>query len=344
MNIAIYETEFFKGVYTTSQVAKKLGEHKVKFIEEPLNAQNITEAKDADAICIFVFSRIGKKELKTLRRCRLIATMSTGYNHISIAEANRKKITVCNVPSYGSTTVAEYTLGLMLLLARKIVPAYDKARAGEFDLEGLRGIDLEGKTLGIVGFGKIGQSVAARAHAFGMNILTYDPYADAQCMGDKACLRTKLDELLRKSDFITLHMPLLKSTYHIIGRKEIKKMKRGAMMINTARGELIDTSALVDALNSGKIAGAALDVIEEENALKNERKLFSEHIDDGKYNMKTVVANHVLIDMKNAIITSHNAFNSREAVQRIVDTTIENIKSYFMKKKQNIVEIKKKRK
>ncbi|MFH0927574.1 MAG: NAD(P)-dependent oxidoreductase [Candidatus Micrarchaeota archaeon] len=341
MKIVFYETDFWSGVYSHKQVERKLKGHKVVFVKGTVNEDNVSQAKDADAVCLFVFSKVGKKELKVWKKCKVIGTMSTGYNHINLKECKKRKISVCNVPSYGATTVAEYALGLMLSLSRKIIQAYDKAREGKFDLNGLRGVDLEGKTLGIVGFGKIGQHVAARASAFGMKILAYDPYADFHCMGDKGCIKAKMDVLLRKSDFITLHTPLLDSTYHIIDRAAVKKMKKGVMIINTARGELIDTGALVDGLNRGKIAGAAIDVIEEENTLKNERSLFSEHIDDGKANMKTVVANHILIDMENVIVTSHNAFNSKEAVSRIVDTTIENVKAYGMKKAQNVVGMKK---
>ncbi|PIT84812.1 hydroxyacid dehydrogenase [Candidatus Micrarchaeota archaeon CG10_big_fil_rev_8_21_14_0_10_45_29] len=337
MKIVFYEADFWKGVYSHKQVERKLNGHKVKFVSGCVSPENISEAKDADAVCLFVFSKIGKKELKIWKKCKVIGTMSTGYNHINLRECKKRKISICNVPTYGSTTVAEYTIAMMLALSRKIVQAYDKAREGKFDLHGLRGVDVEGKTLGIVGFGKIGQNVATRASAFGMKILAYDPYTDMQCMGERGCIKAKMDELLRKSDFISLHTPLLESTCHIIDRAAIKKMKKGVMIINTARGELIDTAALVDGLNSGKIAGVAIDVIEEENVLKNERKLFSEHVDDGKANMKTVVANHILIDMENAIVTSHNAFNSKEAVARIVNATIENVKSFAKKKPSNVV-------
>jgi len=343
MKIVFYESDFWAGVYTHSQVERKLRGHKVKFVRGTVNAENISEAKDADAVCMFVFSKIGKKEISAWKKCKVIGTMSTGYNHINMKETKKKRIAVCNVPSYGSTTVAEYAMGLMLALARKIVPAYDKARNGEFDLDGLRGTDLEGKTLGVVGFGHIGQHVAVRASAFGMKILAYDPYTDVECVGKVGCVKAKMDKLLRKSDVISLHTPLLESTFHLIDRAAIKKMKRGVMIINTARGELIETAALVDGLNTKKISGAAIDVIEEETALKNEKKLFSEHMDDGKANMKTVVANHILIDLPNVIVTSHNAFNTKEAVARIVDTTIENVKMFSLKKPQNVIGVKKKR-
>ena len=171
-----------------------------------------------------------------------------------------------------------------------------------------------------------------------MKVIAYDPYADsASCKGSTICVTKKLDELLKNSDIITLHSPLLESTYHIIDEKAIKKMKDGVMIINTARGELIDSAALVRGLVSKKVAGAAIDVIEEETALKDERKLFSDHMDDSKCNMKTVVANHVLIDMNCAIVTVHNAFNTKEAVARIVDTTVENVKMFSAKKIQNVV-------
>lgn len=344
MKIVFYESDFWSGVYTKKQVANKLRGHNVKFVDGVVNENNIKEAKDAQAVCLFVFSKVGKKELSVWKKCKVIGTMSTGFNHINLKECEKRKISVCNVPTYGATTVAEYTMGLMLALARKIVPAYDKARNGRFDLNGLRGVDLEGKTLGIVGFGSIGKNVAKRAAAFGMKILAYDPYADVSCMGDRICIKTKMDELLKKSDVITLHTPLLESTFHLIDRKAISKMKRGVMIINTARGELIDTPALVEGLTTKKILGVAIDVIEEETAIKNERKIFSEHMDDSKCNMKTVVANHVLIDMENAIVTSHNAFNSKEAVARIVDTTIENVKMFDKKKAQNVIGEKKRRK
>jgi len=342
MKVVFYECEFWDGVYKKAQIAAKLKGHTVKFIDGSVNNSNIMEAKDADAVCTFVFSKIGKKELHAWKKCKLIATMSTGYNHINLKEAKKKKVTICNVPTYGSVTVAEYTFGLMLALSRKIALAYDKARAGKFDLNGLRGMDLEGKTLGIIGFGRIGQNVATRATAFGMKVIAYDPNSkEVGREGTETIITRNLEDVLKKSDIITLHSPLLESTYHMINKESINKMKKGVMIINTARGELIDSAALVQGLLSKKIAGAAIDVIEEETTLKNERKLFSENMDDAGSSMKTVVANHVLIEMNCAIVTVHNAFNTREAVGRIVDTTVENVKMFSSKKVQNVVGVRK---
>ncbi len=341
MKIIFYETEFWDGVYTHKQIMQKLKGHDVKFVRGSVNSQNLHEAKNADVVCTFVFSKVAKTQMRTWKKCRLIATMSTGYNHIDLKEAKKRKITVCNVPTYGSTTVAEYTMGFILAVMRKIVLAHDKTRKGEFDLEGLRGEDLEKKTIGLVGFGKIGQEVARRAKAFDMEVIAYDPYANASLIKSKGCKKVSFAELVKKSDVVSLHMPLVESTYHLINKKTIAKMKDGVMIINTARGELIDTNALAQAILSKKVSGAAIDVIEEENVIKDKSSVFNEHFDEAQYNMKAVVANHIIRELSNVIVTPHNAFNSREAIARIVDATIENTKAFIAKKPQNIVCLKK---
>jgi len=341
MKIVFYETEFWDGVYTHKQIVQKLKGYDIKFIKESVNSQNLHEAKNADVVCTFVFSRITKEQMRAWKKCKLIATMSTGYNHIDLKEAIKRKITVANVPTYGSTTVAEYTMGLILAVMRRIVLAHDKTRKGEFDLEGLRGEDLEKKTLGLVGFGKIGQEVARRAKAFDMQVITYDPFIDASMAKNKGCKKVSFNELVKIADIISLHMPLVESTYHMINKKTIAKMKDGVVIINTARGELIDTNALAQAVLSKKISGVGIDVIEEENVVKDKSSVFNEHFDEAQYNMKAVVANHIIRELGNVIVTPHNAFNSKQAIARIVDMTLENTKAFFMKKPQNVVCLKK---
>jgi D-lactate dehydrogenase len=336
MKVVFYETEFWDGVYTHKQIMQKLKGHDVKFIRESVNSQNLHEAKNADVVCTFVFSKIAKTQMRAWKKCKLIATMSTGYNHIDLKEARKRKITVCNVPTYGSTTVAEYTIGLILAVMRKIVLAHDKTRKGEFDLGSLRGEDLEKKTLGLVGFGKIGQEVARRAKAFDMEVIAYDPYAKASLIKSKGCKKVSFAELVKKSDVVSLHMPLVESTYHLINKKTIAKMKDGVMIINTARGELIDTNALIEALDSKKFGGVALDVLEgegniiEEHEVLNKNRLSSEQ-------MKILIENHILMKERNVLITPHVAFYTREALERITQTTVENILSCIKNKPVNTV-------
>jgi D-lactate dehydrogenase len=263
----------------------------------------------------------------------MIAAMSTGYDHIDLKAAQEKNITVCNVPSYGEVTVAEHTMALILALTRKLFPSIKRVKEGVYDFHGLRGIDLQGKTLGVIGTGKIGVQVIKRAKAFDMHVVAYDPFPNKQAQREFDFTYTTLDKLLGSSDIITLHVPLLPTTQHLINKKNIGKIKKRAYLINTSRGALVEPEALVRALKSKQLAGAGLDVLEDEKLIQDE-----EQIINGTYStsqMKTNLMNNLLIDHPHVIVTPHNAFNSTEALQRIVNTTIENIQAFCKGSVQN---------
>jgi D-lactate dehydrogenase len=241
-----------------------------------------------------------------------------------------------NVPGYGDATVAEYAFGLLLALTRKIYQAADQIKeTGSFSLEGLRGMDLEGKTIGIIGTGRIGKHAIRIAQGFSMQVLAHDLFPDLGYAKEKGFSYVSLDELLKSSDVISLHAPLTEKTTHLINTENIGKIKKGAYLINTARGGLVDTDALTTALQHGILVGAALDVLEEEGETKDELLFAKGH--PKAEELRIILENHALMQMPNVLVTPHNAFNTREALERILKTTIENIKNFESGSPQNIV-------
>lgn len=317
-------------------IQRQLGQANVSFFAEKLSEETAALANGFQVISIFVDSQITKKILDALPNLKMISTRSTGFDHIDLVACQQKNITVCNVPHYGDNAVAEYAFGLLLDLSRKIHQSIEKVKDGGFSFEGLAGFDLKGKTIGIVGMGNIGRHVARIANGFEMEVLACDPNQDkklAKKLGFKYVL---LEELLKNSDIITLHAPYNEHTHHIINVQNISLIKPGAYLINTARGGLVQTDALVRALQKGILAGAGLDVLEEEGFMKDEDHLLSEEISK-KYDVKTVLEDHMLMEKDNVIITPHNAFNSKEALEKILETTVENIQSFVKGKPINTV-------
>jgi len=272
-NIAFFELESWEKEY----LLKNLKNCQLKFVDEHLNENNVNQIKDADAIGVFIYSIVNKKILDNLPNLKLITTLSTGFDHIDLKECKKRKITVCNVPHYGENTVAEHTFALILNLTRKIHKAYERTVRGDFSIEGLRGIDLQGKTIGVIGAGSIGQHVIRIAKGFETKVIAYDKFRNLKLAKRLGFKYVTFDYLVQNSDIITLHVPYNKSTHHLINKKEISKMKKGVIIINTARGGIIDTSALLEGLQSGKIGGAGLDVLEGECFIKEERQILSKH-------------------------------------------------------------------
>lgn len=308
------------------------------FFEGFLNKDNIPGDKDFEALSVFVGSELDAETLGSFENLKFIATRSTGFDHIDLGYCKEKGIKVSNVPSYGENTVAEYAFALLLNLSRRIGEAYENVRDdGDWSVKGLQGFDLKGKTIGIVGTGNIGKNSVKIAHGFGMNILASDVRQDEELVRDYAVKYVDLDELLENSDIVTLHVPYLKSTHHLINGDNIRKMKEGAYLINTSRGPVVETEALVNALQEKRLGGAGLDVLEEEGITKDEFGfLLAKGETEG--DLKTVIANHVLIDMPNVIVTPHNAFNTRSAWERILNTTVDNLVSFKEGKSVNLVE------
>lgn len=308
-----------------------------------VSAENISPENidpKTDILAVFVESPVDKKIIASLPRLKMIAAMSTGYDHIDIAAAKARHIPVCNVPTYGENTVAEHAMALLLGLTRKLFPSVKRVKEGVYDFHGLRGTDLAGKTIGVIGTGHIGAHLIKMAKGFDMNIIAYDPYPRPELAKELGFAYTTLDKLLAQSDFVSLHVPLVKDTYHLINKTNIKKIKKGAYIINTARGGLIDPEAIMWALQKNQIAGAGLDVLEDEGLIQNQERLIGGCTE---CQLKTNLMNNLIIDHPNTIITPHNAFNSIEALCRIVDTTVANIRSFAKDETTNDVTAAKKK-
>jgi len=330
--IVFYELEDWEKDY----IKERLPGYELVFYNEHLDSKSLKTAKDVDAIGIFIYSEITPEVIASIPNLKLVATMSTGYDHINLNETKKKNITVCNVPSYGENTVAEHTFALILALSKKIIESAERAKKGDFSLDGLRGFDLKGKTIGIIGTGKIGKHVVRIAKGFEMNILAYDAYPDNNFAQQNGFKYVGLDELLSNSDVITLHAPYMESTHHMININNIGKIKKGAILINTARGGLVETNAIIEALKQGIISAAGLDVLEEECFIREEKQLLS-NVYKATCDLNVVLQEHMLMSQDNVIITPHNAFNTKEALQRILDTTIDNIKKFFEGNAVNVV-------
>mgnify|MGYP001563183411 FL=1 len=307
-------------------VRSKMHGFSCKIKEETVTENNLD--KDAEILAVFVESPVTKKMIGVLPNLKMIATMSTGFDHIDLAAAKKRHVPVLNVPTYGENTVAEHAMALMLGLSRKLFQSVKRVKEGAYDYHGLRGVDLRGKTLGVIGTGHIGGHVITMAKGFEMNIIATDAFPNKDLAKKLDFKYVSLNKLLAESDFITLHTPLLPTTHHLINKKNIRLIKKGSYLINTARGALIDPEALVWALQSKQIAGAGLDVLEDEGFVQSEEAMVKAACKGSECQIKTNLMNNIIIDHANTIVTPHNAFNSIEALKRIVDVTVDNIKSF----------------
>jgi len=316
-----------------SVFSQSLSGSELVFYEERLTENNADLAKDADIISVFVDSDINKNTIDKMVNLKFITTRSTGFNHIDCEYAFGKGIRVASVPAYGSHTVAEFAFGLMLNLSRKIATSntYLKETLNYNYLPWMEGFNLEGKTLGVIGTGKIGKNVIKIAKGFEMNVLAFDLYPDAAFVKENNFEYKSFAEVVSQSDIITLHIPYTKENHHLINKENISMMKKGVYLINTARGELVDTEALIRGLKEGIIAGAGLDVLEGEKQLQNVQNAENEEI------KKIVALNHELIKMPNVMVSPHMAFYTREAIASIQQTTIDNIKSFISGNPINLI-------
>ncbi len=331
MKIGFFETEEWEKEY----LEKALSDHQLVFNSEPLTVDTANDVIDCDVLSTFIYSPLKGDLLARFSNLKLIVTRSTGYDHIDLEYCKNKNVAVCNVPTYGINTIAEHTFALMLALTRRLIPSVDRTRRGNFALDGLRGVELAGKTLGIVGFGHIGKRVMELAKAFRMNVVVYTRHPEASSP-DEHVQFVDLPTLLGTSDIVSLHVPLIAETKHMLNKKNIPLMKKGSILINTARGAIVETEAILWALEQGVLSGVGLDVLEEECVLKEERALLT-HEFLATCDLKTQLLNHVLITKENVIITPHNAFNSQEALQEILLTTVKNIEAWQEERSQNRV-------
>lgn len=331
LKIAFFEIKEWEEKY----LRENLPGHDLVFYPEALTSENADKVKDFDSVSVFVFSEVYKEALAKLpTNLKFITTRSTGFDHIDLEECNKRKILVCNVPFYGDNTVAEHAFAMLLTLTRKM----HKAQISDqktFSMEGLKGIDLKGKTFGVVGAGRIGLYAIKFARGFGMDVLAYDIIFNDFAREVLGYKYVSLEELLKNSDIISLHAPYNKYTHHMINKDNIKRIKPGAILINSSRGGLIDTDALKYALDEGIISAAGLDVIEGEEFLIEEKMKPRETLTDEE--KRILQRNLEIIERENVIFTPHVAFNTQEAAQRILDTTLSNIKAYLEGHPENVI-------
>lgn len=291
--------------------------------------------QDAAVLSVFVHCQVTRETLALMPNLRFIAARSTGFDQIDLDACSERGIPVSNVPRYGENTVAEHTFALMLSLSRKIHKAYQRTVAGDFTLQGLEGFDLKGKTLGVLGAGSIGLHVIRIAKGFGMNVIAYDVRPNNLIAEVLDFEYHPLDYVLGHADIITLHAPYMPATHHLINAETIKLIKRGALLINTARGGLVDTEALIDALDLGILSGAGLDVLEGEELMEEEERLM--RAPEAGDKLRMIIRQHILLRRPDVVITPHMAFFSKEARERILETTIDNIRAFFAGCPQNVV-------
>lgn len=311
--------------------------HTVACTPDALAAEAADLFADAQVISPFVNSDLSATVLRRFPRLELIATRSTGYDHIDLDYCRQHKVTVCNVPDYGDQTVAEHAFALLLALIRHVPEASARARQANFSQRGLRGFELAGKVMGVVGVGRIGRRVIAIARGFGMDVVAYDRAPDAEAVRTLSFRYAPLNEVLATADVLTLHVPGGAGSRSLISDAEFERMKPGAILVNTARGGVVDAQALVRALHSGRVAGAALDVIAQERAMRDEAEIFRDRLTPSPENLQALLADHALLHMPNVLVTPHIAYNTKEAVHRIIETTLANILAYARGTLQNVI-------
>ena len=319
MRIAVFSTKTYDQHFLQQANHEHGHAHELTFLEPRLVEETTPLAAGFPAVCAFVNGRLNSTVLRALHEhgTELIALRSAGFNHVDLETADELGLTVARVPAYSPNAVAEHTLALVLSLNRKIHRAYNRVRDGNFSIEGLLGFDLHGKTVGIIGTGRIGVIFAEMLQAFGCEVLAFDPYpsAEAERVVDYVSLR----ELFGRSDVISLHCPLTPETHHLIDAEAVSSMKDGVMLINTSRGQLVDTIAVIEGLKSGRIGYLGLDVYEEEENLFFE-DLSERVIQDDAFTR--------LLTFPNVLITGHQAFFTREAITSIAETTLANVSAY----------------
>jgi D-lactate dehydrogenase len=318
MKTAIFSTRRYDK--TMLARANAAAGHELRFLEDRLTAASAPLAAGCEAVCVFVNDTVDADVLAILSQqgVRLVATRSTGYNQIDAAAAERLGIAVVRVTDYSPYSVAEFAVGLLLAVNRKIARASWRTREGNFDLDGLMGFDLHGKTVGVIGTGKIGTIFARILSGFGCTLLGHDRYPSAafEALGGRY---VSVDELLASSDVVSLHCPLTEETRHIVNAASLARAKRGSILVNTSRGGLVDTEAATEALKTGQLGGLAIDVYEQE------ANLFFQDLSS------TIICGDViqrLVSFPNVIVTGHQAFFTEEAIGQIMQTTIDSISAF----------------
>ena len=319
MEIAVFDTRAYDR--DALDAANSRYGHVLRFVEPRLTSRTAPLASGMPVVCPFVNCRVDSEAIGVLQRggTRLLALRSAGFNHVDLEAAAAIGMRVVRVPEYSPHAVAELAMCLVLALNRKVHRAYNRVREANFSLEGLVGFDLHGKTFGIIGTGRIGRVLARIAHGFGCRVLATDAWPDAALQQELGVAYVDVETLYRESDVISLHVPLTNDTHHLIGDEAFAQMKPGVMLINTSRGALVDTRALIDALKSRRVGAAGLDVYEEEGPLFF-RDLSAQVLQDD------VLAR--LLTFPNVLITSHQGFLTREALANIANTTLASVSAF----------------
>jgi D-lactate dehydrogenase len=330
MKVVVFETEEWE----REACRRLMAAHEVACTAEPLNERTVEAFADAEVVATFINSRLGAGVLGLLPRLRLVATRSTGYDHIDLDYCRTHGI---NVPGYGDHTVAEHAFALLLVIARNIVGSVERTRRGNFTQSGLRGFELFEKTLGVIGTGRIGRRVIGIARGFGMAVVAHDVRPDEAAAAALGFRYLPLHELLGAADVVTLHVPATAESRQLLSDREFALMKDGAVLINTARGNVVDVPALVRALSTGKLRAAGLDVLPEEPAIREEAQIFRAGAPEQDFDLRALVANHVLLRFPNVIVTPHNAYHTNSAVRRIIETALDNIDAFARGAPQNVL-------
>ena len=327
--------------------AESLPGHEVRF------ASQINDVgANAEIVSCFINSKIDSAFLSAHPALKLLVTRSTSVDHIDMAGCRARGVLVCSLPFYGDTTVAEHTFALILALSRRLREVMLAPKNGHFSYEGTRGMELAGKTLGIIGMGRIGQRVAELAHAFQMHVLAYDLHQSAATTGNLVCDFVTLEDLLASSHVISLHAPLTEETYHILNAGTLSKCRHGVLVVNTARGSLVDTHALREALNSGQVGGAGLDVLQDERVMRDSASriiaadiiqhlrsdaLATDDQDaDRLRELQEIMLSDDVLSRSNVVFTPHVAFNSVESSDRMRRATLENISGFVAGRPVNV--------
>lgn len=308
-----------------------LPDTEIRLHPEPLTLETLSLATGAEIVSVFVFSRIGEAVLAQLNDLKLISTRSTGFDHVDLAACQARGVAVTYVPSYGENTVAEHAFALLLALAKRLPAA--TSRAASFSLPERPGIDLAGKVLGVLGAGRIGSFAIRIGRGFGMEVLVHDLRPDPARAEREGFRYVSLDDLLTASDVLSVHAALTPETWHLIDRAAFGRMKPGALLINTARGPIVDSEALLEALREGRLGGAGLDVLEGEELLRIDPRKASL----APEKLRQLAVCHALLQRDDVIVTPHMAFFTREGVDRLVSTSLMNIRAFLEGAPRNLV-------
>jgi D-lactate dehydrogenase len=317
MEIAVFSTKSYDRQFINAATSKQ---HKLHYLEAQLTGDTAVLADGAGTVCVFVNDRVDDGVLKTLKSLGvgLVALRCAGFNNVDLAAAKKHGIKIARVPAYSPEAVSEHAVALILSLDRNIHRAYARVREGNFALEGLLGFNLHGRTVGVVGTGRIGTCVARIMRGFGCKLLAYDIQPNAAC-SELGVAYVPMSELLATSDIVTLHCPLTPQTRHLIDAEAIGRLKHGAMLINTSRGAIVDTQAVIDGIKSGAVGHLGLDVYEEEAALFFDDKS-DQVISDDLFER--------LLTFPNVLVTGHQGFFTADALKAIADTTLANIDAF----------------